>query len=489
MLRRRAILGAAVLALVPAAPASAATVQAGPGGAIVYDGGSGADVITVALAAGGITFTANELHHVGGLLAAAPCSPASAQVVSCPLPSSLVVTTGDGADQVSISAAAGAQIPVSIDGGTGADTLLSGSEPDTVHGGTGDDVLGLGGGRDDVHGDDGSDTVSATGFAAGEAVTVSLDDAPNDGRRGEGANVHSDIEDVIGGPADETVTGTPGHNVIATAAGSDLVDGGGGFDDISAGAGADHVASRDGLSDRIDCGDGFDSVISDTLDFLTECEQLDVSSALEPDSDHDGYPRQVDCDDHNPAIAPGRPDAPADGIDEDCDGHDAAVLDGDHDGIPIPLDCDDAAAQVFPGAREVYGNARDEDCNGRSDPYQTLHPTLKIGFRSDRRHKAMTRVTAFHIAGVPPGTSVRLTCRGAGCPFRLTESVAPAAGLDLRPRLRRANLRPGTVLQLELRRDDALTATFGYTLRRGIATTRHACTRPDDGRAVRCDAG
>jgi hypothetical protein len=294
---------------------------------------------------------------------------------------------------------------------------------------------------------------------------------------------------MAGGAADETVIGTPAHNVISTAAGSDFVDAGGGFDDVSVGAGADHVEARDGVSERIDCGDGFDSVASDTLDFLTECEQLDISSALEPDSDHDGYPRQGDCDDHNAAIAPGRPDAPGDGIDADCDGHDAAVLDADADGVPVPFDCDDRDPTVHPLAREVYGNARDEDCNGRADPYQALEPTLKVGFRSDRRHRAMTRVTAFRVGGVPVGTNVRLSCSGGGCPFRVKSISTAVSGVDLRPQLRRAVLGPGARLQLQLRRDDALTATFRYSLRRGLAQIQHLCTRPDNGRTVPCDAG
>jgi hypothetical protein len=488
MLSRRSVVGALGLALALTAPASAATIQPGAAGAIVYDGGSGRDVVTVSLAPSGVTFTA-QLLHAGGLLAAAPCSAPDAKTVTCPLPSALVIAGGDGGDEISLSAAGGALIPVSIDGGSGNDVLLGGAEPDAVHGGAGDDVLALAGGADDLRGDDGGDTVRTTGFTAGQAVGVSLDDAANDGLRGDGANVHSDIEDMTGGTADETVIGTPAHNVISTAAGSDFVDGGGGFDDVSAGAGADHVEARDGISERVDCGDGFDSVASDTLDFLTECEQLDVSSALEPDSDHDGYPRQVDCDDHNATIAPGRPDAPGDGIDEDCDGHDAAIVDADGDGVAVPFDCDDRDPAVHPLAREVYGNARDEDCNGRGDPYQALAPTLKVGFRSDRRDRAATRVTAFRVGGVPAGTSARLRCSGGGCPFHVKSISTAASGVDLRPGLRRAVLRPGARLQLELRRDDALTATFRYTLRRGLARTEHLCTRPDNGRAVACDAG
>jgi hypothetical protein len=69
-------------------------------------------------------------------------------------------------------------------------------------------------------------------------------------------------------------------------------------------------------------------------------------------------------------------------------------------------------------------------------------------------------------------------------------AVTRAAGVDLlRAKLRKAKLGAGAILQLVLRRDDSLTATFAYTVRHGIAATRHACTRPDNGRSVRCDFG
>jgi arylsulfatase A-like enzyme len=46
------------------------------------------------------------------------------------------------------------------------------------------------------------------------------------------------------------------------------------------------------------------------------------------DFDHDGYARLLgggDCDDDDPAIHPGAIDLPGDGIDQDCDGHDATI--------------------------------------------------------------------------------------------------------------------------------------------------------------------
>lgn len=40
------------------------------------------------------------------------------------------------------------------------------------------------------------------------------------------------------------------------------------------------------------------------------------------DADHDGFTAGEDCDDADPFVHPGAPDAPGDGLDADCDGSD-----------------------------------------------------------------------------------------------------------------------------------------------------------------------
>ena len=79
------------------------------------------------------------------------------------------------------------------------------------------------------------------------------------------------------------------------------------------------------------------------------------------DLDLDGADCASDCDDLDPARAPGLPDA-CDATDQDCDP--AGEQDGDQDGALACADCDDGDAISYPGGREICGDGRDNDCEG-----------------------------------------------------------------------------------------------------------------------------
>jgi len=84
------------------------------------------------------------------------------------------------------------------------------------------------------------------------------------------------------------------------------------------------------------------------------------------DNDHDGYTDDVDCDDDNAAVNPGRDEIWYDGTDQDCDGND---MDQDLDGYrserwdPTGDDCDDDDHLVFPDAEESWYDGIDQDCD------------------------------------------------------------------------------------------------------------------------------
>lgn len=222
--------------------------------------------------------------------------------------------------------------------------LTGGAGNDRLDGGNGDDQLGRtrsgavdsgydgerDPGADEFIGGPGSDLVD---FYADQGVTVSLNDAADDGPAGEGDNVHSDIEilfgsqrnDVLignagpntidGGPGDDTISGGAGNDrldgngdadkvygedgddFVQGGYGDDIVDGGRGVDSMFGDTGScdayscaaynDTLYSRDGEADSVQCGAGADRVQGDANDIIARdgfqaCESLDLAAVVTP---------------------------------------------------------------------------------------------------------------------------------------------------------------------------------------------------------------
>ena len=74
------------------------------------------------------------------------------------------------------------------------------------------------------------------------------------------------------------------------------------------------------------------------------------------DTDGDGFPAGVDCDDTDPnnwSSCASCVDADGDGAYTGCDAY-----------VTFDEDCDDANADVFPSNEEIPGDGRDQDCDG-----------------------------------------------------------------------------------------------------------------------------
>ena len=80
---------------------------------------------------------------------------------------------------------------------------------------------------------------------------------------------------ICGGKGADTIRGGAGKDRLRGETGDDRLYGGTGRDDYSAGPGWDIVGTRDRrlLTERVDCGRGFDRVAPDRRDRLVGCEK------------------------------------------------------------------------------------------------------------------------------------------------------------------------------------------------------------------------
>ena len=186
----------------------------------------------------------------------------------------------------------------------------------------------------------------------------------------------------------------------------DLVDD---FDDTDGDGEPDCIDEDDdddGFDDDEDCGpidpDVYPGAVEVCDDVDSDCdedlvdESVDtdgdgIPDCLETDADDDGDPAATDCDDTDATVFTGAEEIPEDGIDQDCDGVDAAwcFRDADRDGFgagepyaelsgvcsidtrssTLGTDCDDLERTVYPGAEELCDGI-DTDC----DPLTTAEP-------------------------------------------------------------------------------------------------------------------
>jgi Putative metal-binding motif/RTX calcium-binding nonapeptide repeat (4 copies) len=398
----------------------------------------------------------------------------------------VIVFLGDLDDSLNITlSSVDFGIAVTADGGAGADDLRGSSQADSISGGAGGDDFTQTGGADDVSGGPGFDTEQMGRL---DTVSVTLDDVANDGQGGgaQAINVHSDVENVSGTDGNDVLIGSGAANQLDGGDGNDTLVGGGGFDFFDLGIGDDTAQLRDGLAERVMCGDGDDTVTADDIDDLGDaCEHVAASGELVRDLDHDGVAKPEDCNDADPAIRPGAADTPNDGVDQDCDGADAVDLDRDRDGVPVPLDCDDGNARIRPNARERYGNKVDEDCNGRADPLQSITTPVIARFVAA---PGAARIARLQVLGARAGTRVQVRCRGDGCRFakRTVRLKKRTAKLDLRKRfgLRRIGRQ---TLEVRLLRSDSIGRVVRFRgSGGGIPTTKILCLTPGRKKPGRC---
>jgi Ca2+-binding RTX toxin-like protein len=150
-------------------------------------------------------------------------------------------------------------------GGAADDRLTGGTANDDLRGNGGDDTFRGMGGADTMSGGGGQDTADYGDRAT--AVTVTVGGGANDGAPGEGDNVGTDVDDLIGGSGDDRLTGSSWWQTIDGNAGDDTLYGGshndtlvgGPGDDVLEGDSGDDLLDGQDGADRLDGGSGTDS--------------------------------------------------------------------------------------------------------------------------------------------------------------------------------------------------------------------------------------
>jgi len=214
-------------------------------GADVFNGGAGTDTADYSARTGDLTITLDGTNNDGLAL---ETDDIKADVEN--------VTGGAGDDTIT-----GSTLSNVLTGGAGDDTLNGGTgngdcalDSDTLNGGDGDDTFTQGNAADcgdAMAGGAGTDTVTYT--ARSNDLFIDIDGTADDGESGEKDNVKTDIEKVIGGAGNDTITGSANADIIDGGAGDDILSGGAGDDTFLEGA-------ADSGADTMNGGNGFDTI-------------------------------------------------------------------------------------------------------------------------------------------------------------------------------------------------------------------------------------
>jgi Ca2+-binding RTX toxin-like protein len=247
---------------------------------------------TASVTAGVLTYTAsageaNQVvvslnlinHHVDDPgIAITPglgCIAEDADTVNCAAVTSISINAADLADSATVNVAT----PSTLLGGDGDDVLTGGGGADALNGNNGNDTLDGGLGSDTFNGGSGIDTTTYASRI--NNVTTDIDGVADDGEAGEADTVGTDVENLVGGAGDDTLTGSSAANTLSGGGGgdtiggldgADVLDGGTGGDSLGGGADSDTVtyASRsatvtvdvDGSADDGETGEN-DNVLTD----------------------------------------------------------------------------------------------------------------------------------------------------------------------------------------------------------------------------------
>jgi hypothetical protein len=160
-----------------------------------------------------------------------------------------------------------------------------------------------------------------------------------------------------------------------------------------------------------------------------------------------------------------------------------APVDADRDGVSPPADCDDTNSRVDPGAPEVVGDGIDQDCNG-ADAAGRISGTFRFTWRVSHR---WTKVTGLSVSEAPPGATVSVTCKGRHkhCPKARTFTVSAKGKASMR-RMFKHRVRAGARIEVVLSAPNTIAKIKRYTLRSGKPPRTRTLCAPPGARPAAC---
>lgn len=159
------------------------------------------------------------------------------------------------------------------------------------------------------------------------------------------------------------------------------------------------------------------------------------------------------------------------------------TVDTDQDGVPATADCDDLSRQIYPGAPEVVGDGLDQDCNGADAAGRV---SALVSFDSVSTSKS-TKFKMIKVADAPAGATVLVTCTGKrkGCPKTRTFTTSAKGSVSL-TRMFRKRLRVGAKVYVTVSTPNAVGKVRELAIRRKKVKGRTLCQPPGAVEPSRC---
>ncbi len=161
------------------------------------------------------------------------------------------------------------------------------------------------------------------------------------------------------------------------------------------------------------------------------------------------------------------------------------LVDADADGASPPSDCNDADPAIRPGAPDAPGDRIDQDCSGADSRYPELTATTNFATVST----ATTVVRIIEVSRLRGGETITVRCRGRRCPFatRTYKDVKRGKRTLGRALLKGRALKPGTTITVRVTAPRTIGTLTVLTVRKGTRPrVTRSCLAPGASRGSPC---